>query len=647
MDPPTSCPSSPLSPLPSLSSSPLSSLHDSLFRSEISDPAGRYPSPMSTVASGPQPSPKCPAIVVADHPVDELKLDSQTGPEPGSPQRKLTVEHRPRKPRKTPEPKPRRTEHLDLTKPDAQVTAHDHIQMERLATLLRKKKKIVVIAGAGISVSAGIPDFRSSSGLFARAKSQHNLKGSGTQLFDASVYKHDSSTESFHTMVREMADMSRRAEPTPFHHLLASLSQEGRLLRLYSQNIDCLDTNMKPLETKVPLPSRGPWPTTIQLHGGLQKMVCSKCHQLEPFQSELFDGPEAPLCNACRVDDEVRTAHAGKRSHGIGRLRPRFVLYNEFNPDGEAIGNVSAADLKTRPDAVIVVGTTLKVPGTRRLAKEMCQVARGRRDGLTVWINLEPEPKGVELKDCWDIVVRAKCDDVARLVALPSWDCDIGSDYLVSKDQDASEMGKSTIEINVPSSPVKAERTVNILAAIPTPHASPKPAARSRTKGQARGRPRKQPAESKETKTTTTTTKQAQTKQIKKQTTISFAQTAEAATEAAPEPAKKPARKPRQPAKSRAPPKKAAILAFTTVTKSNVMADSKPSKDLDAYAATPYPVPSSPTPPASRKRSREASTSPLEQQQEHQQQRNSLCKRQMIETISPKTVPRGLRRFID
>ncbi len=283
-----------------------------------------------------------------------------------------------------------------------------------------------------------VPDFRSSTGLFATLRGQHKLKASGKHLFDASVYKHDSSTESFHTMVRELAQMTSSAKPTPFHHMLASVASEGRLMRLYSQNIDTLDTQMPPLATTVPLNAKGPWPTTVQLHGGLEKMVCTKCGHLEPFNASLFEGPEPPLCEKCKEQDQVRTAFAGKRSHGIGRLRPRIVLYNEYNPDEEAIGNVSKADLRRAPDAVIVVGTSLKIPGVRRIVKEMCQLARSRRDGITAWINLDPEPQGVEFKDCWDLVVRGKCDDIAGLVNLPRWDQqDIGDreSYMVTGDE--------------------------------------------------------------------------------------------------------------------------------------------------------------------------------------------------------------------
>ncbi|KAK4031548.1 DHS-like NAD/FAD-binding domain-containing protein [Parachaetomium inaequale] len=267
--------------------------------------------------------------------------------------------------------KSRTTANIDL----ANHCEHDGDGLERLISALRKKKKIVVIAGASISVSAGIPDFRSSTGLFAIFGGQHKLQASGKHLFDASVYKHDSSTQSFYRMVCELAQMTSDAKPTPFHYMLVSLASEGRLMRLYTQNIDSLDTRMPPLTTAIPLNAKGPWPTTIQLHGGLENMEYTE-------------------------RDRVRTI-SGKQSCGIGRLRPRIVLYNECNPDAEAIGKVSEADLRNVPDAVIVVGTSLKIPGVRTL------------------INLDPKPQGSEFENYWDFIVYGRCDDVANLVNLP------------------------------------------------------------------------------------------------------------------------------------------------------------------------------------------------------------------------------------
>lgn len=405
-------PSSPLSVLsnsPSLPSSP-----------PQLDASRRYPSPSSTdtTPSGsasplkPQdPPPRRPLPSSSARSVQHHICARTDGPPPAK--RRKVQPSTPRKPRE------RTTEYLDLEK-TSESPDQDEL-LNRLMTVLRKKKRIVVIAGAGISVSAGIPDFRSSTGLFTTLRGQHKLKASGKHLFDASVYKDDSSTSSFHTMVKELAALTERAQPTPFHHMLASMAQEGRLMRLYTQNIDCLDTEMEPLRTQVPLGHKAPWPKTIQLHGGLAHMVCTKCGRLQDFNPKCFDGPEPPPCSICEANDQARVA-CHMRSHGIGRLRPRIVLYNEDNPDADAIGQVSNADLRRLPDAVIVVGTTLKIPGVRRLVREMCKGTRSRRDGFTAWINVDGEPQGAEFKDCWDLVVKARCDDVAELVNLPRWD---------------------------------------------------------------------------------------------------------------------------------------------------------------------------------------------------------------------------------
>jgi NAD-dependent histone deacetylase SIR2 len=294
-----------------------------------------------------------------------------------------------------------------------------------------------------------VPDFRSSNGLFKALKKEHNLKSSGKDLFDASTcYKDEASIASFHEMVRAMSKMTKSAKPTPFHHMLASLADEGRLLRLYTQNVDGIDTAMAPLKTVVPLNDKGPWPRTVQLHGGLQKMVCSKCHEMSDLKADLFNGPIPPTCRMCEAADNARTEHAGKRSHGIGRLRPRMVLYNEYNPDDEAIGRVVAADLRTRPDALIVVGTTLKVPGVKRIVKEMCGVVRGRRDGLTVWINTDAPPLSKDYE--WDLIVTGKCDRVAEHADMPRWD---GPRPIPATDGEGAAMSC----VFIPAAPKEAE----------------------------------------------------------------------------------------------------------------------------------------------------------------------------------------------
>ncbi|RDL41940.1 DHS-like NAD protein [Venustampulla echinocandica] len=425
----------------SLPSSPLSSIG-----SRSPSPPANYPSPPSSHDSDVRP-------------LSQAHNGAADGDAPP-----------PAKKRKISPPKELKTEYLDLRALNASLDKDHHkaqdAKLKKLTDVLRTKRKIVVIAGAGISVSAGIPDFRSSTGLFSTLRSQHKLKSSGKHLFDASVYGDDSSTSSFHDMVRELSLLTQTAEPTPFHHMLATLAEEGRLMRLYTQNVDGIETSLTPLATHVPLNSKGPWPKTIQLHGGLEKMTCSKCHKLSEFDGSLFQGPEPPSCTECESTDSVRVA-AGLRSHGIGRLRPRLLLYNEYNPDEEAIGAASHADLKSRPDAVIVVGTSLKVPGVRRLAREMCAVTRGRRGGFAAWINIDPEPLGVDFKNGWDMVVRGECDDVARCVGLPRWDDrDIGEYRFI---EDEMKGTNPLVGVVVPSTPTTAIKTQGILTPSDTP----------------------------------------------------------------------------------------------------------------------------------------------------------------------------------
>ncbi|SPN96887.1 related to NAD-dependent histone deacetylases [Cephalotrichum gorgonifer] len=474
---PSSIHSSPLSILsksPSLPGSP----HES------DDPGGRYPSPSaSSLPSGTQ-SPLKPR----HNDRDEIRVNT-TAPTPrdGQP---------PPKKRKITQPKTRTTEHLDLSTPNLDdKTSDEAMQLNRLLNVIRKKKKIVVIAGAGISVSAGIPDFRSNSGLFTTLKAQHKIKGaSGKHLFDAAVYRHDASTQSFHTMVRELSTMTSKASPTPFHHLLASLAAEGRLLRLYTQNVDCIDTNLPPLATTVPLNTKAPWPVTIQLHGGLEKMVCTKCGDVAPLDGDKFTSHEAPLCQTCQTQEHLRVNFANKRSQGVGRMRPRIVLYNEANPDEEAIGSVSMADLRSRPDAVIVVGTSLKIPGVRRLVKELCQVTRGRRDGFSAWINVDPVPLGAEFRDCWDLVVRGKCDDVAFHAQLPRWDEEGRKARELSAEDNLERekmLKRSKLEVRLsPESGGDADaaldKRVEHVQGIPTPGASPRLSAVKVTKTQSK-----------------------------------------------------------------------------------------------------------------------------------------------------------------
>ncbi len=104
----------------------------------------------------------------------------------------------------------------------------------------------------------------------------------------------------------------------------------------------------------------------------------------------------------------------GKRRRGIGGLRPNVVLYGEENPNGDMIGELTEQDLETGPEVVFVVGTTLKVPGARRLVTELCRAAKAQ-GGSTVWISRDAPPSALKLP--LDLAFHGDCDEVASLLS--------------------------------------------------------------------------------------------------------------------------------------------------------------------------------------------------------------------------------------
>ncbi|KAH3665602.1 hypothetical protein OGAPHI_003790 [Ogataea philodendri] len=292
---------------------------------------------------------------------------------------------------------------------------YDYDDVLFMCQALSKSKKIVTITGAGVSVESGIPDFRSANGLFQGFASKSN--GSGKNLFDYNVFRSSESIKEFENMIHKLYILSNNCQPSPFHLMLDKISHQGRLLRLYTQNIDCLDTQLPNLQTKVPLAFKKPYPKTIQLHGNINLVNCSKCHYVKELDKSFFDENRTVIqnCPECEELNAVR-AIAGRRAQSGGVLRPRIVLYNEFHPDGEIIGNITESDLKSRPDCLLVVGTTLKIPGVRRLVKEMAKVVHYNK-GSVIWVNVDqPSQSIVDYVEHFDLIVTGSCQILPSLL---------------------------------------------------------------------------------------------------------------------------------------------------------------------------------------------------------------------------------------
>lgn len=301
--------------------------------------------------------------------------------------------------------------------PSSDPSAH----VKRVVKAIMKARRIAVVCGAGISVQAGIPDFRSSDGLFQSLKKDNPALSSGRDLFDASVFNSETTTSMFCQMMAQLYELSEVAEPTAFHKLLRALDDRGRLLRVYTQNIDALEqksgltfgvpevdskrykprsnkgrpdgtgdagpsTARDPPESRLPTPPIET-PKCIPLHGTVQLMHCQTCTHSFPLRDYLdpLNAGRPPYCPQCTSLEETRQL-VGKRSRGVGKLRPSVVLYNEMHKDGEEVGDVVRKDLmgsgkgkgRAGADLLLVVGTSLRVPGTKRIVREFSKAVHSR-----------------------------------------------------------------------------------------------------------------------------------------------------------------------------------------------------------------------------------------------------------------------------
>ncbi|KAI9501661.1 DHS-like NAD/FAD-binding domain-containing protein, partial [Coemansia spiralis] len=259
-------------------------------------------------------------------------------------------------------------------------------------------KRFVVVTGAGISVNCGIPDFRSSEGIFKQIQSAHGgLLSSGRDLFDASVvFRSATTADIFYRWMTHLRHKCADAQPGVVHRFIRQLADRGALLRSYTQNIDGLERkaglavwdpyNSKDSETHVPWQAA----QSIPLHGTMDHLTCQLCSSSRHFpespdHAAIVAGDDCPDCKSRSM---VREAD-GRRSLPTGRMRPAVVLYEEPHPHCEAIAKIITHDMRKRNvNVVMVFGTTLKVPGCRQLVKKLATASPSTT--ITVFVNNEP-----------------------------------------------------------------------------------------------------------------------------------------------------------------------------------------------------------------------------------------------------------------
>ncbi|KAK4442003.1 NAD-dependent histone deacetylase HST3 [Podospora aff. communis PSN243] len=171
-----------------------------------------------------------------------------------------------------------------------------------------------------------------------------------------------------------------QSQPTETHEFIKTLHAQGKLLHCYTQNVDLLDARVG-LSTDLGDSSM----QCVPLHGTVHSLRCPAC---------------------CQTYGWGRVG-ATRRASTIGCLRPNMVYLGEDHWQGEEIADLIDRDLSADPDALLILGTSLKVKGPGELVKMFASTvrAKGRR---VIYVNLSKSYR--KWRKTFDYWVEWKCD---------------------------------------------------------------------------------------------------------------------------------------------------------------------------------------------------------------------------------------------
>eukprot|EP00090_Calanus_glacialis_P028975 TRINITY_DN46467_c0_g1_i1.p1 TRINITY_DN46467_c0_g1~~TRINITY_DN46467_c0_g1_i1.p1 ORF type:complete len:377 (-),score=128.25 TRINITY_DN46467_c0_g1_i1:278-1408(-) len=189
-----------------------------------------------------------------------------------------------------------------------------------------KAKNIITMAGAGISTSAGIPDFRTpGTGLYDNLQ-KYELPNP-TAIFDIRFFQQN--PKPFFTLAKEL--YPGKFAPTASHYFIKLLEKKSLLLRHFTQNIDTLERVAGIGDDKI-----------VEAHGAFHKGHCIKCRNefSQDWIKEIIFKDEVPTCDCG------------------GFVKPDIVFFGENLP--ERFFKCMQTDF-VKCDLLIILGTSLVV----------------------------------------------------------------------------------------------------------------------------------------------------------------------------------------------------------------------------------------------------------------------------------------------
>ncbi|KAI9067989.1 SIR2-domain-containing protein [Trametes sanguinea] len=230
--------------------------------------------------------------------------------------------------------------------------------------LIQASSRILILTGAGISVSCGIPDFRSRNGLYAslQENGEYDLDDP-QQMFDIEYFRENPAV--FYSFASKIYPSN--FIPSPCHRFIKLIEDKGKLLRNYTQNIDTLETlaGVK---------------RVVQCHGSFATASCINCRVRVPGADIADDimSQRVPICKVCNVAQPpaipVKPGRKGKKrkegwdSDASDEPEPPAYPPGIMKPDitffGEKLDDVFERSLmedRLQVDLLIIIGTSLKV----------------------------------------------------------------------------------------------------------------------------------------------------------------------------------------------------------------------------------------------------------------------------------------------
>lgn len=216
--------------------------------------------------------------------------------------------------------------------------------IHNIQRLINSANSITFVTGAGVSVSAGIPDFQTVDQNWHYEEDRYSV-------MSAPFFKQN--PVRFWEIYKELQKPVKNAKPTDFHLWVAEL-ELTKQINIVTQNTDSLHSNAGSSQV-------------LEIHGNSSTLLCVEEQVI--FSSKFFKKQKTPTCPRCNQT-----------------LKPDVSLFFEGIQH-----SYTARNMIRFSDLLIVAGTSLQTGPLNEMVLQ--ELIRGKR---SIWINKNVPPDDYE-----------------------------------------------------------------------------------------------------------------------------------------------------------------------------------------------------------------------------------------------------------